>query len=105
MILPLTSSYLTMTATPFPVRVRAAVIEQTERTRRSSKADIERLIIEESELKIISLDELRDRERACFAALKFLIPPIRTLPVELLADIFGVVIHDDTHIHDAFRIS
>jgi hypothetical protein len=56
-------------------------------------------------LKIISLDELRDRERACFAALKFLIPPIRTLPVELLADIFGVAIHDDTHIHDAFRIS
>jgi hypothetical protein len=93
-----------MTATPFPVRVRAAFIEQAERTRRSSQADIERLI-KESELKIISLDELRDRERACFAALKFLIPPIRTLPVELLADIFGVAIHDDTHIHDAFRIS
>jgi hypothetical protein len=44
-----------MTATPFPVRVRAAVIEQTERTRLSSKTDIERLI-EESELKIISLE-------------------------------------------------
>ncbi|KAJ7863469.1 hypothetical protein B0H14DRAFT_3862828 [Mycena olivaceomarginata] len=93
-----------MTATPFHVRVRAGFIEQTERTRRSSQADIERLI-KESELKIISLDELRDRERACFAALKFLIPPIRTLPVELLAEIFGVAIHDDTHIHDAFRIS
>ncbi|KAJ7863461.1 hypothetical protein B0H14DRAFT_468525 [Mycena olivaceomarginata] len=93
-----------MADTPFPVRVRAAVIEQTERTRRSSKADIERLI-EELELKIISLDELRDRERACIAALRYLISPIRTLPVELLTEIFGLAIDDDTHIKDAFRVS
>jgi hypothetical protein len=32
-------------------------------------------------------------------------PPIRTLLVELLADIFGLAIQDDTHIHNAFRIS
>ncbi|KAJ7863452.1 hypothetical protein B0H14DRAFT_3862812 [Mycena olivaceomarginata] len=95
-----------MTVTPFSVRFRAAVIEQTERTRSRSKADIERLI-EESESKITSLEslELRDRERARVAALRYLISPIRTFPVELLAEIFGLAIHDDTHIKDAFRVS
>ncbi|KAJ7366390.1 hypothetical protein DFH08DRAFT_1071913 [Mycena albidolilacea] len=95
-----------MADTPFTVRVRTAVIEQTERTRSSSKADIERLI-EESESKIVSLEslELREREHACVAALRYLMSPIRTLPVELLTEIFGLAIHDDTHIEDAFRVS
>ncbi|KAJ7366384.1 hypothetical protein DFH08DRAFT_166943 [Mycena albidolilacea] len=95
-----------MADTPFTVRVRAAVIEQTERKRSSSKTDIERLI-EESESKIASLEslELRDHERARIAALRYLMSPIRTLPVELLAEIFGLAIHGDTHIEDAFRVS
>ncbi|KAJ7366382.1 hypothetical protein DFH08DRAFT_1071905 [Mycena albidolilacea] len=95
-----------MADTSFTVRVRAAVIEQTERTRSSFKADIERLV-EESESKIASLEslELREREHACVAALRYLISPIRTLPVELLSEIFGLAIHDDTHIKDAFRVS
>ncbi|KAJ7863448.1 hypothetical protein B0H14DRAFT_2348944, partial [Mycena olivaceomarginata] len=69
-------------------------------------ADIERLI-EESESKITSLEslELRDRERVCVAALRYLISPIHTFPVELVAEIFGLAIHDDTHIKDAFRVS
>ncbi|KAJ7863430.1 hypothetical protein B0H14DRAFT_2738003 [Mycena olivaceomarginata] len=95
----------TMTFTPFSDRVRAAIVEQTERTGRSSKADIKRLI-EESELKIISLDELLNRERAYVAALKYLISPIRTLPVELLAAIFVLAVHETyDHTKDAFRIS
>ncbi|KAJ7366381.1 hypothetical protein DFH08DRAFT_948413 [Mycena albidolilacea] len=91
---------------PFSIRVRAAVIEQTKRTRTSSKVDIERLI-EESESKIASLEslELREREHACVAALRYLVSPIRTLPAELLSEIFGLTIHDDTHIKDAFRVS
>ncbi|KAJ7366413.1 hypothetical protein DFH08DRAFT_948445 [Mycena albidolilacea] len=94
-----------MTFTPFSDRVRAAIVEQTERTRRSSKADIKRLI-EESELKIISLDELLSRERAYVAALKYLISPIHTLPVELLAAIFELAVHETYHhTKDAFRIS
>ncbi|KAJ7366388.1 hypothetical protein DFH08DRAFT_167048 [Mycena albidolilacea] len=95
-----------MADTPFTVRVRAAVIEQTERTRSRSKADIERLI-EESESQIASLEslELREREHAYVVALRYLISPIRTLPVELLSEIFGLAIHDDTHIQDAFRVS
>ncbi|KAF8189868.1 ras guanine nucleotide exchange factor domain-containing protein [Mycena galopus ATCC 62051] len=31
--------------------------------------------------------------------------PIHTLPIELLAEIFELAIHDDTHINDVFRIS
>ncbi|KAJ7264900.1 hypothetical protein B0H12DRAFT_1230548 [Mycena haematopus] len=87
------------------------VIEHRERTRKSSKADIERLI-EKSELKIISLEsqitaliELRDRERTCVATLRDLISPIHTLPVELLAEIFELTIRDDNHIEDVFRAS
>ncbi|KAJ6466344.1 hypothetical protein C8R45DRAFT_1021360 [Mycena sanguinolenta] len=90
---------------------RAAVLEQTKRTKNSSKADIERLV-EESKLKIISLDsqisplvQLRDRERASLAALTYLLSPIHTLPVELLADIFDLAIDDWTHIRDALRMS
>ncbi|KAF7357616.1 F-box domain-containing protein [Mycena sanguinolenta] len=101
--------HASMTLTP--ASVRAAVLEQTERTRQSSKADIERFITE-SELRIISLDsqinaltELRDLQRACVLALRYIISPIRTLPVELVAEIFDLAIEDKTHIHDAHRIS
>ncbi|KAJ7268127.1 hypothetical protein B0H12DRAFT_1067896 [Mycena haematopus] len=87
------------------------VLEQKERTRKSSKADVERFI-EESELEITSLEsqisaliELCDRKRACVAALRHLISPIHTLPVELLAEIFELGIRDYMHMKDAFRIS
>ncbi|KAF7357501.1 hypothetical protein MSAN_01346400 [Mycena sanguinolenta] len=94
-----------------PISVRAILVEQTERTRQSSKADIERFI-EESEQKITSLEsqirglvELRDRERACVDVLRYIISPIRTLPVELLAEIFELAIDDETHVEDTYRIS
>ncbi|KAF7357526.1 hypothetical protein MSAN_01348900 [Mycena sanguinolenta] len=94
-----------------PASVRAAVLEQTERTRRCSKAEIER-IIEKSELEIISLESqidtlinLRDSQRACVLALKYIVSPIRTLPVELLSEIFDLAIEDPTHVEDAHRIS
>ncbi|KAF8208437.1 hypothetical protein K438DRAFT_1961048 [Mycena galopus ATCC 62051] len=94
-----------------PLSVRAVFLEQIEQTRQSSKADIERFI-GESELKITALEsqisalvDLRDRESACVASLKYILSPIRTLPVELLATIFQLTIDDDTHVNDAFRLS
>ncbi|KAF8208567.1 hypothetical protein K438DRAFT_1812455 [Mycena galopus ATCC 62051] len=101
-----------MNATPFTASARSAlVLEQTERTRQSSKADIERLI-EESESKIMSLEsqisplvQLRDRERARVAAPRYLISPIHALPVELLAEVYDLSIRSWTHIEDVFRIS
>ncbi|KAJ7356602.1 hypothetical protein DFH08DRAFT_1047351 [Mycena albidolilacea] len=95
--------------TPFPVRVRATLLEHIERTKQTSKADIVRLI-EESELKIICLEGIPRAARPR-AGLRRRAPsqiphlPIRTLPVELLAEIFGLTIRDHTHIKDAFRIS
>ncbi|KAF7367577.1 hypothetical protein MSAN_00820900 [Mycena sanguinolenta] len=93
------------------VSVCAIFVEQTERTRQSSKADIQRFI-EESEHKITSLEsqinalvELRDRECACLDSLRYIISPIRTLPIELLVEIFSLAIEDETHIEDAHRIS
>ncbi|KAJ7264949.1 hypothetical protein B0H12DRAFT_1230583 [Mycena haematopus] len=98
-----------MAATPFSMR--AVLLEHRERTRQSSKADIERFI-EESQLKIISLEsqisallELCDRERARVATLRHIISPIHTLPVELLAEIFELTIRDDYMHEDVFRIS
>ncbi|KAJ6466315.1 hypothetical protein C8R45DRAFT_751869, partial [Mycena sanguinolenta] len=68
-------------------------------------------LIQESESKIMALDsqinllvKLRDRERACVAALRHIISPIQNLPVELLVEIFHLAIHDDTHIKDVYRI-
>ncbi|KAJ6466204.1 hypothetical protein C8R45DRAFT_483340 [Mycena sanguinolenta] len=90
---------------------RAILVEQTERTRRSSKADIARFI-EESEHRIASLEsqirilvELRERERVCVDALRYIISPIRTLPIELLVEIFELAINDETHVEDVYRIS
>ncbi|KAJ7242570.1 hypothetical protein B0H12DRAFT_1236705 [Mycena haematopus] len=89
--------------------MRSIVLDQRERTMNSTKADVERFI-EESELKITSLEsqisalaELRDCERACIAALTYLISPIHTLPV-LLAEIFELSIGDYTPM-DVFPIS
>ncbi|KAF7357520.1 hypothetical protein MSAN_01348300 [Mycena sanguinolenta] len=91
--------------------VRAAVLEQTARTRHSSKPDIQRFI-EDSEQKITSLEsqistlvELRDRERACVHALRYIVSPIRTLPIELLVEIFRLAIGDETHVEDTYRIT
>ncbi|KAF7357591.1 F-box domain-containing protein [Mycena sanguinolenta] len=91
--------------------VRDIVLEQTERTRYSSQADLKRLI-RESQSKITSLDalinpliQLRERERACVAALEYLSSSIYTLPVELLAEIFDLAIDDKTHIKDIYRIT
>ncbi|KAF7367563.1 hypothetical protein MSAN_00819400 [Mycena sanguinolenta] len=89
--------------TPTAASVRAILIEQTERTGNSSKADIQRFI-EESELKMTSLG-WRDRERACIDSLRYIISPICTLPIELLVEIFRLAIDDETHIEDAHRIS
>ncbi|KAJ6515288.1 hypothetical protein C8R45DRAFT_1205575 [Mycena sanguinolenta] len=94
-----------------PFSMHGVVLEQRERTRKSSKAEIKRFI-EESDSKIASFEaqinalvELRDRERACVAALRHLISPIHTLPVELLAEIFELTIRDYLHVQDVFRIS
>ncbi|KAJ7366530.1 hypothetical protein DFH08DRAFT_763788 [Mycena albidolilacea] len=80
------------------------VLEQTERTRQSSKADIEQLI-EKTQLKIASLQSQIERERAIAAALRYIISPVRALPVELLAEIFVLAIRDCTHITDVLRLS
>ncbi|KAJ7237472.1 hypothetical protein B0H12DRAFT_1327076 [Mycena haematopus] len=94
-----------------PLSMRVVVLEQKERTRKSSKADVERFI-EELDLKITSLEsqisalvELCNRERACVAALRHLNSPIHTLPVELLAEIFELTIRDSLHVKEVFRIS
>ncbi|KAF7354740.1 F-box domain-containing protein [Mycena sanguinolenta] len=88
-----------------PSVMRAILLEQTERTRKSSKTDVERFI-EESELKIASLESQIARERACSAALRHLFSPIHTLPVELLAEIFDLAIPgEQRHVRDALRIS
>ncbi|KAF7357505.1 F-box domain-containing protein [Mycena sanguinolenta] len=97
---------------PTTASVLAILLEQTDRTRQSSKAEIERFI-EESEQKIISLESqictlvaLRDRERACVDSLRHIISPIRTLPIELLIEIFLLAITDNSlrrTIHDRIR--
>ncbi|KAJ7242831.1 hypothetical protein B0H12DRAFT_1325908 [Mycena haematopus] len=94
-------------ATASPLSVCAIL----ERTRHHSKANLERLL-EESDVKIVSLEaqiaalvELRDRECDVVAALKYLLSPIYTVPVEILAEIFERAIDDDTHIKDVFRVS
>ncbi|KAJ6466302.1 hypothetical protein C8R45DRAFT_1172753 [Mycena sanguinolenta] len=91
--------------------VHDIVIEQTERTKYSSKADLKRLI-QESKSKIIFLDSLinalvllREPERAYVVALEYLSSPVYRLQVELLAKIFELAIDDKTHIKDVYRIS
>ncbi|KAF7357521.1 hypothetical protein MSAN_01348400 [Mycena sanguinolenta] len=59
---------------------------------------------------IDTLVGLRDRERVCLDVLRHIISPIRTLPIELLAEIFELTIDDeshfeDTYVEDTYRIS
>ncbi|KAJ6466348.1 hypothetical protein C8R45DRAFT_1021393 [Mycena sanguinolenta] len=84
------------------------VLTLTAQIAKSSKEDIERLI-QGSESRITSLDsqikslvEIRDRERAFVASLRYLFSPIHILPVELLIEIFKLSIDDNTAV---FRIS
>ncbi|KAF8143824.1 hypothetical protein K438DRAFT_1875263 [Mycena galopus ATCC 62051] len=106
-------------STTNPFSMRAIVLEQTERTRQSSKSDIVRFLEEferkiaalqsqiDRERKIAALQSQIDRERACSAALRYIISPIYTLPVEVLAEIFKLAIGDYayTYIRDAHRLS
>ncbi|KAJ6510393.1 hypothetical protein C8R45DRAFT_387641 [Mycena sanguinolenta] len=115
-----------MAATSFSMGTVLA--QQTEKTRGSSPIQIKRLIGESDsritalqneiaalESRLAALVELRDRECATCAALRSLIAPIRTLPVELLAEIFELTIdlNQDRvhplryalHVRDAFRVS
>ncbi|KAF7365418.1 hypothetical protein MVEN_00414500 [Mycena venus] len=91
-------------------------LEQTARTSGSSKTQMQ-LFIEESKSRIALLDSqiavfimLRERERSTLAALQSLAAPVRTLPVELLAEIFILSLRLKTrlrlsHFKKAFRIS
>ncbi|KAJ6466017.1 hypothetical protein C8R47DRAFT_1224150 [Mycena vitilis] len=110
-----------------PISMHSIVREQKERTAGSSAAQIEQFL-GESASKITSLDsqtaalqsqiaaleeqvaaraELRDRERATIAALRYLIAPIRKLPVELLVEIllFSIHLTDSRHTKDAFKVA
>ncbi|KAF7357564.1 F-box domain-containing protein [Mycena sanguinolenta] len=111
MVLTLPAMFVSVVSGPTPASIRAAVREQIERTKHSSKMEIARFI-KDSELEIASLDskiraltKLRDSQRACVLALRYIIAPIRTLPLELMAEIFELTIEDETHIRDAHRIS
>ncbi|KAJ7366328.1 hypothetical protein DFH08DRAFT_165745 [Mycena albidolilacea] len=103
--------------------------QETERTKGLSMTQIKHLIQEsdskissleneiaalesESQIQIATVTELRDREQATCAALRSLVAPIRTLPVELLAEIFVLSAQQSTPfyssvstIKDAFRVS
>ncbi|KAJ7727352.1 hypothetical protein B0H16DRAFT_257110, partial [Mycena metata] len=115
--------------------IRAALAEQTVKTKGRTDADIRRLAAE-SELRLASLEsqiaelelaeskaalasssllQQRDRERITAAVLRHLVSPIRSLPVELLAEIFSLTIdkeadsfrnsHYTWHTRDAYRVS
>ncbi|KAF7346015.1 hypothetical protein MSAN_01827400 [Mycena sanguinolenta] len=89
------------TASSFSVRATL------EKAREYSKAELERRV-EESKMKIKSLEtqpELRDRECAVLAVMKYLLSPIYAMPAELLAEIFERAIDEETHIEDVFRMS
>ncbi|KAF7357570.1 F-box domain-containing protein [Mycena sanguinolenta] len=113
-------------AAQFPMY--AILAQQTERTRGSSTSQIKELIAESDsrvdslqnqiaalESRVAALVELRDRERAAGDALRSLTAPIRTLPAELLVEIFflsirepdesGYIFSKLVHIQDAFCIS
>ncbi|KAF7357436.1 F-box domain-containing protein [Mycena sanguinolenta] len=112
-----------------PFSIHAILAQQTERTSGSSTAQIKDLIAEsdsrvtsiQTEIaalksQIAALAELSARESAAGEVLRFLIAPIRKLPVELLAQIFVLTIRDSdpsqrwykqhtVHIRDAYRLS
>ncbi|KAJ6519183.1 hypothetical protein C8R45DRAFT_14442 [Mycena sanguinolenta] len=110
-----------MAATRFSMD--AIFLQQMERTRAMPITQVRQLLAE-SDSKVISLRaeivalaELYNRESFTAAALRSLVAPIRTLPVELLADIFVLAIRDSdsdnsestqkpSHaIQDAYRVS
>ncbi|KAF7361253.1 F-box domain-containing protein [Mycena sanguinolenta] len=119
-----------MAATSFSMGTVLA--QQTEKTRGISPSQIKQLIAE-SDSRVLSLEneiaalesrlaalvELRDGECATGAALRSLIAPIHTVPVELLAEIFELTIYNSDshelpgqsslqlplHVRDAFRVS
>ncbi|KAK7048067.1 F-box domain-containing protein [Favolaschia claudopus] len=101
---------------------RAILLEQIQRTRHKPKEEIVSYI-RISEDKIAAFDselatsfdstrtviQLLERERLTLAALRYLIAPIRTLPVELLGEIFLLAISEyakwSSHIVMVLRIS
>lgn len=98
-----------------PISARQIFLEEAARTRRSSKKEMKEFI-KESESKITSLDsqiaalvERRERERSVLASLQCLSAPIRTVPVELLAEIFTLTMREEaqhlSHFKQAFRLS
>ncbi|KAF7357422.1 F-box domain-containing protein [Mycena sanguinolenta] len=110
-----------MAATDFSMH--AILAQQTERTRGRSPTEIKQLIAESDfrvtsiqneiaalESHIAALVERRDRQYAAGAALRFLVAPIRKLPVELLAEIFLLTVRESDefnslYIRDAYRVS
>ncbi|KAF7357425.1 F-box domain-containing protein [Mycena sanguinolenta] len=91
---------------------------ETERTRGSSSIQIKQLIAESDskiasiqneiavlESQIAALVERREQECAAGDALRYLAAPIRTLPIELLTEIFVLASTAFKHIRDAFRVS
>ncbi|KAJ7359215.1 hypothetical protein DFH08DRAFT_1074752 [Mycena albidolilacea] len=98
-----------------PISARQIFLEETARTRRSSKKEMKEFI-KESESKITSLDsqiaalvERRERERSVLASLQCISAPIRTVPVELLAEIFTLIMREEaqhlSHFKQAFWLS
>ncbi|KAK7061216.1 F-box domain-containing protein [Favolaschia claudopus] len=103
--------------------MREILAEQVQRLEASgSNLHIPQLI-KESDLNVLSFDEkiaslrmqittlveLRDRELAVRAVLQHLIAPIRTLPVEILSEIFlltvwGATQYTNSHIRAAYRV-
>ncbi|KAK7061222.1 F-box domain-containing protein [Favolaschia claudopus] len=95
--------------------------KQAERVKHSSRAEIQRLIADSGatissldtqitalQSKIAQLLALRDHECAAATALRHFAAPVRTLPAELLSEIFLLsMLHDDDarHIQDAYRLS
>ncbi|KAJ7893729.1 hypothetical protein B0H14DRAFT_2684575 [Mycena olivaceomarginata] len=101
------------------VQVSLAVLTQTAGTTGSSKTEIKNFI-EESDSRLASIEaqiaallERRDCERATGFTLRALIAPIRSLPTELLAEIFMLSIRApipgqwsrQPYIQDAFRMA
>ncbi|KAK7061219.1 F-box domain-containing protein [Favolaschia claudopus] len=87
--------------------MREILAEQVERIKASGKLDSN---IAALRMQITTLVELRDRDSAVRAVLQHLIAPIRTLPVEILSEIFLHTLGEATqygnsHIRAAYRVS
>ncbi|KAK7048056.1 hypothetical protein R3P38DRAFT_2867142 [Favolaschia claudopus] len=88
------------TAASSTCTLREIVLEQKERTRRSSKDEIAQFIqVSESNLasldsQIATLVARRERESFTVEALKYIASPIHALPAEVLAEIFMAHVHN-----------